>query len=242
MTIQQADAIKFLELLLSECSMECEINGRDGDHKWRKCRRCLAMAQLEGHHKLARSFVEHAVTALKDAGAAALSRQREDANVAKARHAFSQELALTVLMLDSTDKMEAALRVLNPLLDALILAVQQSAALSPPARQLVEALDCIGNIINDAPYRGEERDGAWQAFLENRKIVESAALVPQGCKTCATCRHLRQETPMNKPPYGAICTHPMESHPMHWQETIETFGCIFHTPVPPLSPDPPQEK
>jgi len=37
-----------------------------------------------------------------------------------------------------------------------------------------QALVCIGHIINDAPYRGEERDGAWQAFLENRKIIEAA--------------------------------------------------------------------
>jgi hypothetical protein len=35
-------------------------------------------------------------------------------------------------------------------------------------------LNCIGHIINDAPYRAEERDGAWQCWLENKKQLDAA--------------------------------------------------------------------
>jgi hypothetical protein len=52
-----ADAVKFLELLLSECSAT--------EHSWRRCRRCLAFAELEGHQPLARSFIQAALDALK---------------------------------------------------------------------------------------------------------------------------------------------------------------------------------
>ena len=43
-----------------------------------------------------------------------------------------------------------------------------------PRPSMAAALDRIGHIINDAPYRLEERDGAWQAFLQNRAIIEGA--------------------------------------------------------------------
>jgi hypothetical protein len=53
------DAVMFLELLLSECS------GGSSDHAWRRCRRCLAFAALEGHQPLARAFVKTALAALR---------------------------------------------------------------------------------------------------------------------------------------------------------------------------------
>jgi hypothetical protein len=43
---------------------------------------------------------------------------------------------------------------------------------------VAEALERLGNIINDAPYRLEERDGAWQGFLQNKQdIVEAVSLI-----------------------------------------------------------------
>ena len=57
-SLRTQDAIKFLELLLSECS------GAD-DHSWWKCRRCLAFSELEGHQPLARGFVTDALEALR---------------------------------------------------------------------------------------------------------------------------------------------------------------------------------
>jgi hypothetical protein len=53
-----ADAVKFLELLLSEC------NGAD-EHSWRRCRRCLAFSELEGHQPLARAFIQTALASLR---------------------------------------------------------------------------------------------------------------------------------------------------------------------------------
>ena len=49
------DARKFLELLLTECGTG------PSDHEWRKCRRCLALHQLEGHQPLARRMIERAI-------------------------------------------------------------------------------------------------------------------------------------------------------------------------------------
>jgi len=54
------DAAKFLELLLSDCK------GGTGDHAWRKCRRCLAMGELETRSKLAREFLQAAIVALRE--------------------------------------------------------------------------------------------------------------------------------------------------------------------------------
>jgi hypothetical protein len=54
-----ADAVKFLELLLSEC------NGADA-HSWRRCRRCLAFSELESHQPLARAFIHTALAALRE--------------------------------------------------------------------------------------------------------------------------------------------------------------------------------
>jgi hypothetical protein len=70
---QIADAVKFLELLLSECNQWCS----GADHSWRKCRRCLAFAELEGHKKLARGFIETALAALRvpEPSATAASKQ-----------------------------------------------------------------------------------------------------------------------------------------------------------------------
>jgi hypothetical protein len=36
---------------------------------------------------------------------------------------------------------------------------------------LADALARLGNIINDAPYRLEEREGAWQGFLQNKQDI-----------------------------------------------------------------------
>lgn len=56
-SVEQAkDARKFLELLLSDC----EINGHP-DHRWQKCRRCLAMSELENRQPLARKFIQQAI-------------------------------------------------------------------------------------------------------------------------------------------------------------------------------------
>jgi hypothetical protein len=70
---QIADAVKFLELLLSECNQWCS----GADHSWRKCRRCLAFAELEGHKTLARGFIETALAALRvpEPSATAASKQ-----------------------------------------------------------------------------------------------------------------------------------------------------------------------
>lgn len=54
------DAIAFLELLLSECGPGTS------DHAWRKCKRCLAFSELEGHMPLARRFVARALERLKN--------------------------------------------------------------------------------------------------------------------------------------------------------------------------------
>ena len=56
--------------------------------------------------------------------------------------------------------------------DAAVGSASESTGALNPA--VAAALDRIGNIINDAPYRLEERDGAWQAFLQNRAIIEGA--------------------------------------------------------------------
>ena len=61
---QQAekDAVKFLELLLSDCS-------GIADHAWRKCRRCLALSELEQRQPLALAFMANAINALRQHGA-----------------------------------------------------------------------------------------------------------------------------------------------------------------------------
>lgn len=40
--------------------------------------------------------------------------------------------------------------------------------------QILNALRCLGDIINDAPFVAEERDGACAAFLENQKTILDA--------------------------------------------------------------------
>jgi len=52
------DAIKFFELILGECA------GTDA-HSWRKCRRCLAIHELESYQPLPRGLVTKAVEALR---------------------------------------------------------------------------------------------------------------------------------------------------------------------------------
>ena len=52
-----ADAVKFLELLLSEC------RGADA-HSWRKCRRCLAFDAVQRHDQLAVRLLQHALAGL----------------------------------------------------------------------------------------------------------------------------------------------------------------------------------
>lgn len=54
------DAARFLKLLLSECG------GGPNDHDWRRCRRCLAFDQLQGHQPLARKLVNVALETLED--------------------------------------------------------------------------------------------------------------------------------------------------------------------------------
>ena len=58
MGLREQDAIKFLELLLSECHSS-------DDHSWRRCRRCLAFLEIENHQPLARSFITTALDALR---------------------------------------------------------------------------------------------------------------------------------------------------------------------------------
>lgn len=53
------DAARFLRLLLSECGEGVH------DHAWRRCRRCLAFDQLQGHQPLARKLVEVAIAELE---------------------------------------------------------------------------------------------------------------------------------------------------------------------------------
>ena len=55
------DARKFLTLLLTPCP---EGDWADDDHAWRECPRCLAMNDVENRDKLARRFIEHAISRL----------------------------------------------------------------------------------------------------------------------------------------------------------------------------------
>lgn len=52
-----ADAAKLLALILSDCE------GTDA-HSWRKCRRCLALHELENHQPLAVRLVQQAIDGL----------------------------------------------------------------------------------------------------------------------------------------------------------------------------------
>lgn len=69
-----ADAITFLQLLIGE------HDSGPGEHSWRKCRRCLAVHELENNQRLAVQMLETAIVALKgtetlDAITACLSGQ-----------------------------------------------------------------------------------------------------------------------------------------------------------------------
>jgi hypothetical protein len=54
---------------------------------------------------------------------------------------------------------------------------------------VAEALERLGNIINDAPYRLEERDGAWQGFLQNKQDILNVLndATPNGRVDCGAC-------------------------------------------------------
>ena len=54
---------------------------------------------------------------------------------------------------------------------------------------VAEALERLGNIINDAPYRLEERDGAWQGFLQNKQDILNVLndAMPNGRVDCGAC-------------------------------------------------------
>jgi hypothetical protein len=55
----KSDAVKFLELMVGECT------SGTSEHSWRKCPRCLAIAQLQDRDPLALRLVAQAIEELK---------------------------------------------------------------------------------------------------------------------------------------------------------------------------------
>ncbi len=53
------DSARFLTILLGPC------DGGTGEHAWRKCKRCNAIAQLENHDPLAHRLVQAAIDHLR---------------------------------------------------------------------------------------------------------------------------------------------------------------------------------
>lgn len=60
----QSDAVKLLARLIGEC------DGAPDAHAWRKCRRCIALNELENRDPLAVRLVEAAIAGLHEAVAA----------------------------------------------------------------------------------------------------------------------------------------------------------------------------
>ena len=81
------DAVKFLELLLSECGEGT------GDHSWRKCRRCQAFNLLQGYDPLSRRLVQHVIERLQfkpAAGPPPSVEKERDAALFELQIAFDQ--------------------------------------------------------------------------------------------------------------------------------------------------------
>lgn len=97
-----------------------------------------------------------------------------------------------------------------------------------------EALDYTRSFTDDEwldAVEGLKSSATPEAVL---RLVALARRAP--ALTCGTCKHFRRgDTQLHRAlPTGDRCCHPSEAHPMHWQETVDTFGCIWHAaPAPP---------
>lgn len=83
----------------------------------------------------------------------------------------------------------------------------------------------IAKQLNDRAKLYESSPGGMAMALVNLPQALRAAADMLTSQTCGTCQHFKRYQPDDS---SGICQHDTEANPMHWQETYQQFGCIWH--------------